>query len=57
MNAYYFSTGLCMGPCHTWARWVITTPPGLWYVAGPGPFTKSGFACIDDFGSLVEVAE
>jgi hypothetical protein len=56
MNAFYFSNSLCVGPCHTRARWVINEPAGLWYIAGTGTFTKSGFACIDDFGNLVEVA-
>lgn len=58
MNAHYFSTGLCMGSCHYWSRWTITDPAGRWYVAGMyAAFAKSGFAVIDDFGNLVEVAE
>lgn len=42
--------------CHIWSRWVIDSKPGCWYVCGMGTFTKSGFACIDNFGNLVEVA-
>lgn len=55
MSAHYFSTGLCIGACHTWARWVITTPPGFWFVSGHGDFTTAGFATVDDFGTLVFV--
>lgn len=30
--------------------------PGLWWnVVGFGPFTASGFAVVDDFGTLVPV--
>ena len=48
----YDSCGI--GPTHLWAR-THRTLWSRWHVVGNGPFTYSGWAVMDDFGTLVEV--
>ena len=40
---------------HIWCRHFAAARPGLWYVVGTAPFTRSADATVDDFGTLVEV--
>ena len=43
-----------VSPTHIWARSHHTIWT-RWYIVGNGPFTRSGWAVMDDFGTLVEV--
>lgn len=58
MSTIYLKSNpvMAVNKSHIWRRWEINSEPGKWYVCGIVSFTKSGFACVDDFGNLVEVA-
>ena len=43
-----------VGPTHIWARSHLTIWT-RWHVVGLAPFSYSGWAVMDDFGTLVEV--
>lgn len=55
MMPHYFisSPNTALTVLHQWFRSEVR--PGFWYVIGSGDFTASGWAVVDDFGSLVRV--
>ena len=57
MRAFYCASGtIGLSGTHIWSlTHCDATNRGRWFVSGLGPFTRSGFAVVDDYGTLVEV--